>query len=116
MASLWDYVVGGAETQESATRDAATAAQLHETLIHQQGFKKHVSALATRTALSPEDVMAEAVRFAERHQEAFHDFIYKGNSVEPERQTASGGRINTIVAMMFLLGVLIALIVLMGSR
>ena len=116
MASLWDYVVGGAGTQETAARDATTVAQLHETLIHQQGFQKHVSDLASRTALSPADVMAEAVRFADRHQEAFHDFIYKGNSIEPERPSASGGRINSIVAMMFLLGVLIALIVVLGSR
>jgi len=116
MASLWNYVVGGVGTQDPVARDAATAAQLHETLIHQEGFKKHVSDLASRTALSPEDVMAEAVRFADRHQEAFHDFIYKGENVAPERRSASGGRINTIVAMMFLLGVLIALIVVLGSR
>ena len=116
MASLWNYVLGAGGSEDTAARDAANVAKLNETLAHQEGFKKHVSALASRTALSPEDVLAEAVRFADRHQEAFHDFIYKGNAVPSERQPASTRRINTVVAMLFLLGLLIALIVILGTR
>lgn len=73
-----------------------------------------MSALSTRTSLSPEDVMAEALRFANRHQDAFQDFIYKGHIAKPAEERAGKGQINNIVAMVFLLGVLITLIVVLG--
>src|SRR5262245_2679583 len=107
MASLWDNLLGARHAPELGTADAATAAELRETLDHQQGFARNMSALASRTALAPEDVMAEAVRFAERHQEAFHDFIYKGNAIKPGGESAGSGSVNTVVAMTLLLGVLI---------
>ena len=116
MASLWDYLLGAQQAPQPSTADVTTVAELHETLNHQQGFSKHMSALASRTALAPEDVMAEAVRFAERHQEAFHDFIYKGNSLKPGGERAGSGSVNTVVAMTFLLGILITLIAIVGTR
>jgi hypothetical protein len=114
MVSLLGYVWGSGEAKEP-TDAAVSVTQLHETLDHQKSFHKHMSALSSRTALSPEDVMAEAVRFADRHQEAFHDFIYKGDLAKPAQQGVSAGQINTIVAMTFILAVLIALIVVLGS-
>jgi hypothetical protein len=116
MASLWDYLLGVRRVPEPNTVDAATVAKLRETLDHQQGFSGHISALASRTALAPEDVMAEAVRFADRHPEAFHDFIYQGNAVRPARENATAGKFNNVVAMVFILALLLVLIVIVGSR
>lgn len=116
MASLWDYLPGVRHAPQPGTVDATSVAELREALDHQQGFSRHMSALSSRTALAPEDVMAEAVRFAERHQEAFHDFIYKGNAIKPGGERAGSGSVNTIVAMTFLLGILITLIVILGTR
>ena len=99
-----------------AKPDVAVMAKLQETMASHQGFSRRVSALASRTSLSPEDVMAEALRFADRHSEAFHEFIYKGNSTKPGRGSAGTGQVNTIVGMMFVLGVLVTLIVIVGSR
>jgi hypothetical protein len=98
--------------------DVAAIAKLQETLSSQTGFNNRVSALASRTSLSPEDVMAEALRFADRHSEAFHDFIYKGNTTTKPTQGSAGttGQVNTIIGMMFLLGILVTLIVVLGSR
>jgi hypothetical protein len=90
-------------------------AKLPETLASHQGFNKRVTALASRTSLSPEDVTAEALRFADRHSEAFHEFIYKGKTTKPRRGTAGLGQVNTIVGMMFVLGILVTLIVIVGS-
>ena len=116
MMSLWEYVWGARQSGGASVMDgAASVTQLHETLDHQKSFHKHMSALSSRTALPPEDVMAEAVRFADRHQEAFHDFIYKGDLAKPAQQGASAAQINTIVGMTFILGVLIVLIVVLGS-
>jgi hypothetical protein len=113
--------VAGSKTQSEAPAPAAAKpdvtgmAKLPETLASHQGFNKRVSALASRTSLSPEDVMAEALRFADRHSDAFHEFIYKGKSTKPGRGTAGLGQVNTIVGMMFVLGVLVTLIVIVGS-
>jgi hypothetical protein len=109
-------LLGARQAPQPGTADATTVAELHETLNHQQGFNRNVSALASRTELAPEDVMAEAVRFAERHQEAFHDFIYKGDAIKPAGERTGSGSVNTIVAMTFLLGVLMSLIVILGTR
>jgi hypothetical protein len=115
MVSLLEYVRGSRDAAEPVTESVPSATQLHETLDHQKSFHKHMSALSSRTALAPEDVMAEAVRFADRHQEAFHDFIYKGDVAKPAQQGGSARQINTIVAMTVLLVVLIVLIVVLGS-
>jgi hypothetical protein len=114
MASLLEHVWGSRETKEPMEA-AASVTQLHDILDHQKSFHKHMSALSSRTALAPEDVMAEAVRFADRHQEAFHDFIYKGDLAKPAQQGVGTGQVNTVIAMTVILGVLIALIVMLGS-
>jgi hypothetical protein len=116
MASLQEYAAGSPETRESDAAVAHSVAQLQETLNAQKSFQKHVSALASRTSLSPEDVMAEAVRFADRHQEAFHDFIYKGELANPARRSASTKQLNTILVMTLMLSLLIALIVVLAGR
>lgn len=144
MASLWDLLLGAPRASQSGAVNSAFPARptdivavaeqrpahpvaaydtppdhapltrMHATLVQQAGFNKHMSALSTRTSLSPEDVMAEALRFANRHQDAFHDFIYKGHIAKPAEERAGKGQINNIVAMVFLLGVLITLIVVLG--
>jgi hypothetical protein len=103
----------GAEDVAVGTPPIAT---MHATLVQQQGFNTHMSALASRTELAPEDVMAEALRFANRHQDAFHDFIYKGQMTKVGGERAGTGHINNIVAMVFLLGLLVTLIVILGTR
>jgi hypothetical protein len=114
MVSLLEYVWNARRPVEIGMDAAASVNELHETLDHQKSFHKHMSALSSRTALPPEDVMAEAVRFADRHQEAFHDFIYKGDLAKPA-QGASSGQVNTIIGMTLVLGVLIVLIMVLGS-
>jgi hypothetical protein len=99
----------------AAEPEVPVTAKWQETLASHQGFNKRVSALASRTSLSPEDVMAEALRFADRHSDAFHEFIYKGSSRKPSRGPAGMGHVNTIVGMMFVLGILVTLIVMVGS-
>jgi hypothetical protein len=116
MASLQEYAAGSPETRDSDAVVAHSVEQLQETLSTQKSFHKHVSALASRTSLSPEDVMAEAVRFADRHQEAFHDFIYKGELANPARRSASTRQLNTILVMTLMLSLLIALIVVLAGR
>jgi hypothetical protein len=116
MASLQDFALGSSETPESDATEARSVAQLQETLKAQKSFHQHVSALASRTSLSPEDVMAEAVRFADRHQEAFHDFIYKGELANPARRGAGARQFNTILVMTLTLTVLVALIVVLAGR
>jgi hypothetical protein len=74
-----------------------------------------LKSLEARTALSTEDVVAEAVRFANRHKEAFHDFIYKGDALKEANRGPSTDQVGVIVAMMFFLGILIALIVVMSG-
>ena len=108
-------VVPKPEGPPIARSDGAAVARLQEALASQQGFNKRVSTLASRTSLSPEDVMAEALRFADRHSEAFQDFIYKGGTNKPARGNAGTGQFNTIIGMTFLLGILITLIVVLGS-
>jgi len=116
MISLWEHVLGRRDAQDLGTGDTGTAAPLPETVNHHKDFNKHVAVLKSRTSLSGEDVIAEAVRFADRHAEAFNDFIYKGDLAKPvPRRSSSSGRINTIVGMMFCLGVLIAVIVMVGG-
>jgi len=116
MASLQEYAGGSRETREPDATVVRTVAQMQETLTAQKSFHRHVSALASRTSLSPEDVMAEAVRFADRHQEAFHDFIYKGELANPARHGASARQLNTILVMTLVLSLLIALIVVLAGR
>ena len=60
--------------------------------------------------------MAEAIRFANRHKEAFHDFIYKGDALKQTSRGPSADQVSVIVAMMFFLGILIALIVVLIGR
>jgi hypothetical protein len=115
MASLAEPASDTRETRD-ADADTLSVAHLQETLTARKSFHKHVSALASRTSLTPEDVMSEAVRFAERHQEAFHDFIYKGELANPARHNASARHMNIIAVMMLTLGILIALIVVLASR
>jgi hypothetical protein len=115
MASLLEYVWNARRPVEIGMDAAASVNELHETLDHQKSFHKHMSALSSRTALPPEDVMAEAVRFADRHQEAFHDFIYKGDLAKPAQQGANAGQVNTIIGMIVVLGVLVVLIMALGS-
>ena len=108
-------VVSNSDVAPVLKSDVAAVAKLQETLASRQGFNKRVSALASRTSLSPEDVMAEALRFADRHSEAFHDFIYKGDTTKSAQGSAGTGQVNTIIGMTFLLGILITLIVILGS-
>ena len=116
MATVWDYLWGAGPIADAPKAADASVARLRETLDHQQGFSGHISALASRTALAPEDVMAEAVRFADRHPEAFHDFIYKGSPIRPTQESTAPSRFNNIVAMLLILALLLVLIVIVGNR
>jgi hypothetical protein len=111
--SFWERVVGlHAQEQVEARKSEA----LHEALKGHKTYETHLKSLEARTDLSSEDVVAEAVRFANRHKEAFHDFIYKGDALKPTSRGPSTDQVSVIVAMMFFLGILIALIVVMSGR
>ena len=81
-----------------------------------KAYEAHLKSLQARTALSTEDVVAEAIRFANRHKEAFNDFIYKGDALKHANDGPNGDQVSVIVAMMFFLGILIALIVVLSGR
>jgi hypothetical protein len=115
MASLINYVLRG-EKDVPSERDVRSVAQLSETLSHKQDFSRHLSALKSRVSLESEDLVAEAVRFADSHQEAFHDFIYKGDLKQPmTKRFTRPRRVQNIIAMTFVLGFLLTAIVVVGT-
>ncbi len=113
--SFWERVVGLHAREQVETRRTVPEA-LHQALQGHKAYEAHLKSLEARTALPTEDVMAEAIRFANRHKEAFYDFIYKGDPLKPGSRGPSADQVSVIVAMMFFLGILIALIVVLMGR
>ena len=113
--AFWERVAGlHAQEQLEAHKIAPEA--LQKALKGHKAYEAHLKSLQSRTDLSTEDVMAEAVRFANRHQEAFHDFIYKGDALKQASRGPSTDQVGVIIAMMTFLGILIGLIVLVSGR
>ena len=112
--SFWERVAG-LHAQEQLEAHKSPEA-LQEARKGYTAYETHLKSLQARTALSTEDVMAEAVRFADRHQDAFHDFIYKGDALKHGSSGPSSDQVSVIIAMMFFLGILIALILVMSGR
>ena len=106
----------GLHAQEQLESRKSVPEALNEAFKGHKAYETHLKSLEARTALSTEDVVAEAVRFASRHKEAFNDFIYKGDALEKANRGPSADHVSVIVAMMFFLGILIALIVVMSGR
>lgn len=116
MASPTEQDTTNRELAEPNSRDAKAVAQVQEALNSRKDFNQHIAVLKSRTALSAEDVTAQAVRFANAHRETFHDFIYKGDQTTPiQRFSLPGGQYSSIIAMTLLLVVLIAAIIVVGS-
>jgi hypothetical protein len=113
--SFWERVVGLHAREQIEARNSAPEA-LHEALQGHKTYEAHLRSLEARTALAREDVMAEAIRFANRHKDAFYDFIYKGDALKQTSPGPSADQVGVIVAMMFFLGILIALIVVLMGR
>jgi len=113
--SFWERVVGLHAREQVGARKSVPEA-LHEAFKGHKTCETHLKSLEARTSLSTEDVVAEAVRFANRHKEAFHDFIYKGDALKQASRGPSADQVSVIVAMMFFLGIIIALIVVMSGR
>jgi hypothetical protein len=115
MATFWDRVTGlHAQEQTEAHRPRPDV--LSEQLQSQKTYSAHMKSLETLTALSSEDVVLESVRFANRHKEAFRDFIYKGDALHKASRQTSPDQLSAIIVMMFFLGILIALIVVLSGR
>jgi recombinational DNA repair ATPase RecF len=113
--SFWERVVGlHAQKQIEARKPPLEA--LQEAFKGHKTYETHLKSLEARTSLSTQDVVAEAVRFANRHKEAFHDFIYKGEALKQASRGPNADQVSVIVAMMFFLGILIALIVVISGR
>ena len=112
--SFWERVAG-LHAQEQIEARKSVPEALNEAFKGHKTYETHLKSLEARTALSTEDVVAEAVRFANRHKEAFHDFIYKGDALKQASRGPSTDQVSVIVAMMFFLGILIALIVVMSG-
>jgi len=113
--SFWERVAGLHAREQIEGRKSVPEA-LHAALQGHKTYEAHLKSLEARTALPTEDVMAEAIRFANRHKEAFHDFIYKGDALKQTSRGPSADQVSVIVAMMFFLGILIALIVVLIGR
>ena len=113
--SFWERVVGFHAQEQVEARKSVPEA-LHEAFKVNKAYEMHLKSLEARTALSTEDVVAEAVRFANRHKEEFNDFIYKGDALKEGNRGPSTDQVSVIVAMMFFLGILIALIVVIIGR
>jgi hypothetical protein len=112
--SFWERVAG-LHAQEQIEARKSVPEALNEAFKAHKTYETHLKSLEARTALSTEDVVAEAVRFANRHKEAFHDFIYKGDALNEASRGPNTDQVGVIVAMMFFLGILIALIVVMSG-
>jgi recombinational DNA repair ATPase RecF len=113
--SFWERVVG-LHAQKQIEARKPTAEALQEAFKGHKTYETHLKSLEARTSLSTQDVVAEAVRFANRHKEAFHDFIYKGEALKQASRGPNADQVSVIVAMMFFLGILIALIVVISGR
>ncbi len=113
--SFWERIAGLHAREQIEARKSAPEA-LNVALQGHKSYEAHLKSLEARTALSTEDVVAEAVRFANRHKDAFHDFIYKGDALKRTSSGPDGDQVSVIVAMMFFLGILIALIVVLSGR
>lgn len=114
MATFWNRVTG-LHVQEQVEAQKLGPDVLNERLKGQKTYTAHLKSLESVTALSQDDVVVEAVRFANRHKEAFRDFIYKGDALQKPTRQPSPDQVNAIVAMMFFLGILIALIVVLSG-
>jgi hypothetical protein len=117
MATFWAYLLGVRKKPSKPVKaETPAVAKLQDIASHPDGLSAPIAAIAARTALAPEEVMAEALRFADRHPEEFKAFLANSKAPQAASQSDPPEKANKVVLLTLILAVLIVLILMAAQR